>query len=196
MYFDRFDPLRGDCLEVMDPDGRVDASLRPELDDRQIAHLYERLTAIRTADQLALRLQREGRMGTYAPVLGQEACQAGAAALGEGDWLVPSYREMGAMWLRGVPLEAIYRYWTGDERGSVWPAELRVLPVAIPVGSQGLHAVGLAWAMKLQGKTSAVLVYFGDGATSEGEMLEAFNFAGVFQVPVVFLCCNNQYAIS
>jgi pyruvate dehydrogenase E1 component alpha subunit len=196
MYFDHFDPLRGECLEVMDPEGRVDDGLRPELDDSQIAHLYERLTAIRVADALALRLQREGRMGTYAPVLGQEACQAGAAALGEGDWLVPSYREMGAMWLRGVPLETLYRYWTGDERGSIWPRELRVLPVAIPVGSQGLHAVGLAWAMKLRGESAAVLVYFGDGATSEGEMLEAFNFAGVFRAPVVFLCCNNQYAIS
>ena len=71
-----------------------------------------------------------------------------------------------------------------------------MLPVAIPVGSQGLHAVGAAWAMKLRREAAAVLVYFGDGATSEGEMLEAFNFAGVFQAPVVFLCSNNQYAIS
>lgn len=135
-------------------------------------------------------------MGTYAPLWGQEACQAAAAALGERDWLVPSYRETGAMWLRGVPLHRVYQYWTGDERGSVWPAELRVLPVSIPVGSQGLHAVGIAWAMRLQGEDAAVLVYLGDGATSEGEMLEAFNFAGVFRTPTVFFCQNNQYAIS
>jgi pyruvate dehydrogenase E1 component alpha subunit len=196
MYFERFDPTRGECLEIMDREGRVDEELRPELSDEQLVQLFEKLSTIRAADQLALRLQREGRMGTYAPVLGQEACQVGAAAMADGDWLVPSYRETGAMWLRGVPLDTMFRYWTGDERGSVWPAELRVLPVAIPVGSQGLHGVGIAWAMKLQGETAAVLVYFGEGATSEGEMLEAFNFAGVFQVPVVFFCSNNQYAIS
>jgi len=135
-------------------------------------------------------------MGTYAPLWGQEACQIAVAALGPEDWLVPAYRELGAMWLRGVPLPTIYRYWIGDERGSVWDEELRVLPVAIPVGSQALHAVGLAWAMKLRWEPAVVLVYFGDGATSEGEVLEAFNFAGVFQTPTVFFCSNNQFAIS
>ena len=89
MYFKRFDPLRGERLEVMDREGVVDDALRPELSDERIVHLYERMTAIRTADQLALRLQREGRMGTYAPMLGQEACQAAAAAMEEDDWLVP-----------------------------------------------------------------------------------------------------------
>lgn len=196
MYFERFDPLKGETLEIMDKDGRVIEHLRPALSDPEIRRLYERLTAIRAADQMALTLQREGRMGTYAPVWGQEACQAAVAAMGERDWLVPSYRETGALWLRGVPLHQVYQYWTGDERGSAWPPELRVLPIAIPVGSQGLHAVGIAWAMKLRGEDSAVLVYFGDGASSEGEMLEAFNFAGVFQTPTVFFCQNNQYAIS
>jgi pyruvate dehydrogenase E1 component alpha subunit len=196
MYFERFDPLQGERLEIMDLDGKVVEELRPDLPDQAIRRLYERMTTMRTADEMALKLQREGRMGTYAPLSGQEACQTAVAAMGEGDWLVPSYRETGAMWLRGVPLHRIYQYWTGDERGSCWSEELRVLPVAIPVGSQGLHAVGIAWAMKLRREPSAVLVYFGDGATSEGEMLEAFNFAGVFQTPTVFLCENNQYAIS
>lgn len=135
-------------------------------------------------------------MGTYAPVWGQEACQASAAALQEGDWLVPSYREMGAMMLRGIPLSVLYRYWMGDEWGNAFPAALNVLPVSIPVGSQPLHAVGLAWAMKLQGRKSAALVYFGDGATSEGEVHEAMNFAGAFELPVVFFCQNNHFAIS
>ena len=196
MYLDRFDPLAGQTLEVLDADGNLREELRPELPDGEIRRLYGRMVAMRAADRMALRLQREGRMGTYAPLWGQEACQLAAAALDPSDWLVPSYRELGAMWLRGVPLPTIYRYWIGDERGSVWEESLRVLPVAIPVGSQALHAVGLAWAMKLRGEPAAVLVYFGDGATSEGEVLEAFNFAGVFAVPVVFFCQNNQYAIS
>jgi len=196
MYLDRFDPLKGERLEILDADGRVDESLRPDLPDEEIRRLYGRMHAMRAADQMALKLQREGRMGTYAPLWGQEACQAAAAALGPRDWLVPSYREMGAMWLRGVPLPTIYRYWIGDERGSVWEERLRVLPVAIPVGSQALHAVGIAWAMKLRREPAAVLVFFGDGATSEGEVLEALNFAGVFQTPTVFFCSNNQFAIS
>lgn len=196
MYLDRFDPLKGERLEILRPDGTVDEALRPDLSDDRVRFLYGRMVAMRAADQMALRLQREGRMGTYAPLLGQEACQVGAAALADGDWLVPSYREHGALWLRGVPLPTLYRYWIGDERGSVWPEELRVLPVAIPVGSQALHAVGLGWAMKLRGEVSAVLVYFGDGASSQGEVLEAMNFAGVFRTPTVFFCANNQFAIS
>ncbi len=196
MYLGRFDPLKGERLEILDPQGRLDEGLRPNLDDGRLREFYGRMTAMRLADRMALRLQREGRMGTYAPLWGQEACQVSAAALGEADWLVPSYRETGALWLRGVPLHRIYQYWTGDERGSCWPPELRVLPMAIPVGSQGLHAVGLAWAMKMRREASATLVYFGDGATSEGEMLEAFNFAGVFGTAAVFFCPNSQYAIS
>jgi pyruvate dehydrogenase E1 component alpha subunit len=196
MYLDRFDPLKGERLEILDAEGTVDEQLRPALADEEIGRLYGRMHAIRAADRMALKLQREGRMGTYAPMEGQEACQAAAAALEEADWLVPSYRETGAMWLRGVPLPTLYRYWIGDERGSVWPDGLRVLPVSIPVGSQALHAVGLGWAMKLRKEASAVLVFFGDGATSEGELLEALNFAGVFGTPTVFFCQNNQYAIS
>ncbi len=196
MYLDRFDPLAGETLEILDADGNLREELRPDLPDGEIRRLYGRMCAMRAADRMALRLQREGRMGTYAPLWGQEACQVAAAALDPSDWLVPSYRELGAMWLRGVPLPTIYRYWIGDERGSVWEESLRVLPVAIPVGSQALHAVGLAWAMKLRGEAGAALVYFGDGATSEGEVLEAFNFAGVLGVPTVFFCQNNQYAIS
>ena len=196
MYFGEFDPLKGEKLEILDKDGVVREELRPAITDQRIKDLYVRMSALRVADRTALQLQREGRMGTYAPVLGQEACQASAACLREGDWLVPSYREMGAMWLRGVPLSLLYRYWMGDEGGSVIPPELNVLPVSIPVGSQPLHAVGIAWALKLQGKQSAVIVYFGDGATSEGEVHEAMNFAGVFQTPTVFFCQNNQFAIS
>ncbi|MBI5017474.1 MAG: pyruvate dehydrogenase (acetyl-transferring) E1 component subunit alpha [Deltaproteobacteria bacterium] len=196
MYFDAFDPLRGERLEILDKEGAVREELRPPVSDEEIKRLYVRLTVMRAADRTALHLQREGRMGTYAPVWGQEACQASAAVLREGDWLVPSYREMGAMMLRGVPLATIYRYWMGDEWGNALPEALHVLPVSIPVGSQPLHAVGIAWAQQLRKQKAAVLVYFGDGASSEGEVHEAMNFAGVFRLPVVFFCQNNHFAIS
>lgn len=196
MYFERFDPAKGERLEILDKEGVLNQELRPSLTDEEIKRLYVKLSTMRVADRTALQLQREGRMGTYAPVWGQEACQGSAAALRDGDWLVPSYRELGAMYMRGVPLSLLYRYWMGDEAGNAIPERFRVLPVSIPVGSQPLHAVGVAWAMKLLRERSAALVYFGDGASSEGEVHEAMNFAGVFRIPVVFFCQNNQYAIS
>ncbi len=196
MLFDRFDPLKGEKLEIMDKDGRVNEELRPDLSDERIKELYVRMSVMRLADRTALNLQREGRMGTYAPVYGQEASQASAAFLESGDWLVPSYRESGALLMRGVPLSGIYRYWMGDERGLIGIKDLRVLPVEVVVGSQPLHAVGVSWAMKLRGIKSIAAVYFGDGATSEGSFHEAMNFAGVFGTPTVFVCQNNQFAIS
>lgn len=196
MYFDRFDPFKGERLEIMDKDGNVDDSLRPDITDDRIKGLYVRMSVMRVADKTALNLQREGRMGTYAPVWGQEAAQAASAFLEKEDWLVPSYRETGALFMRGVPLAGIFEYWMGDERGMRMPPEMRILPIAIVVGSQTLPAVGAAWAMKLRGEKAASLVSFGDGATSQGVFHEAMNFAGVFKAPAVFLCQNNQFAIS
>jgi len=196
MYFEKFDPLKGKKLEIMDKDGKVDEKLRPDISDEEIKHLYVRMTVMRVADKTALNLQREGRMGTYAPVWGQEACQASSAFLEDGDWLAPSYRETGALFMRGVPLSGIYRYWMGDERGMKTVEGMRVLPINIVVGGHALHAVGAGWAMKLRGEKAASIAYFGDGATSQGDIHEAMNFAGVFKAPTVFFCQNNQFAIS
>ena len=197
MYFDRFDPRKGEKLEIMDKDGRVDESLRPPgLTDEMLKNLYVRMTVMRQADRTALNLQREGRMGTYPPVWGQEAAQASSAFLKDGDWLAPSYRETGALFMRGVPLAMIFRYWMGDERGMHFDKGLRVLPFDVVVGAHILHVVGVSWAMKMQGEKSIAAAYFGDGATSEGAFHEAMNFAGVFNTPTVFVCQNNQYAIS
>jgi pyruvate dehydrogenase E1 component alpha subunit len=144
-----------------------------------------------------ISLQRQGRMGTFAPLMGQEAAQVGSAfALEPTDWMVPSFREEAAYIMRGVPLKDILLLFMGREEGNVMPKDQRDLPVNIPVGSQLPHAVGLAMAAKIRHDPCAVLVYFGDGATSEGDFHEACNFAGVFQAPVVFLCQNNHYAIS
>lgn len=194
-----YDPLKGQRLELLDIQGNVvRPELRPEdLSDARVLELYEQMVLLRVADQQALTLQRAGRMGTYAPTLGQEAANIGSAAvLQEGDWLVPSFREMGAMLLRGVPLRLIYMYWMGSEWGSHIPENVNVLPICAPVGTQTLHGVGLAWAAKLKQAKTVTLIYFGDGATSKGDFHEAMNFAGVFKIPCVFFCQNNQFAIS
>lgn len=194
-----FDPLLGGRVEILDAQGTlVGQDLLPaELTDERVVALYDEMVRLRAADEQALILQRAGRMGTYAPTLGQEAANIGSAAvLQEGDWLVPSFREMGAMLLRGVPLQLIYMYWMGSEWGSHFPENVTVLPICAPVGTQTLHGVGLAWAAKLKRQQTVTLIYFGDGATSKGDFHEAMNFAGVFQTPCVFFCQNNQYSIS
>jgi pyruvate dehydrogenase E1 component alpha subunit len=136
-------------------------------------------------------------MGTYAPIWGQEACQIGSAYLLEkGDWVFPAFRELGATWMMGIPLKNIFLYWMGNEMGSYAPEGVNVLPVSIPVGTHTLHAVGVGWAARLKGEKIVTMVYFGDGATSKGDFHEAMNFAGVFRTPTIFLCQNNQFAIS
>ena len=194
---EEFDPLKGKMLRILHPDGRCDEKLKPDLPDDTVQTLYRQMVLIRQADQRALSLQRQGRLGTYAPVQGQEAAQVGSAhALGENDWVFPSFREMGVCYMRGIPLKDIYLYWMGDERGQRVPEDVHVFPVSIPVGSHPPHAVGTSWAAKLQGDAICTVAYFGDGGTSEGDFHEAMNFAGVFQTPTIFFCQNNQYAIS
>jgi len=194
---ERFDPLKGEMLRILSPEGGLEEDLRPDLSDEEIRDLFREILLVRLLDQKALALQRQGRMGTYAPVQGQEAAQIGSAhALGKGDWVFPSFRETGVLYLRGVPLKNILLYWMGDERGAKVPEDVFVFPISVPVGTHPLHAVGAAWAAKLKKENICTIAYFGDGATSEGDFHEAMNFAGVFQVPVIFFCQNNQYAIS
>jgi pyruvate dehydrogenase E1 component alpha subunit len=186
-----------DRVEVLGPEGAVDETLMPDLTPEQILSLYRHMVLTRQFDERMFKLQRQGRLGTFARVAGQEGAHVGAAfALRSDDWLVPAFRETGALMLRGLPMAQLLQFWSGDERGSAFPRELRTLPVAIPVGTHMLHAVGLAWAMKQAGEDVAVLTFFGEGATSEGDFSEAMNMAAVFKVPVVFFCQNNQYAIS
>jgi pyruvate dehydrogenase E1 component alpha subunit len=142
-------------------------------------------------------LQRQGRLGTYAPCWGQEACQVGSVyVLEKGDWIMPAFRELGAALMMGIPLQTIFLYWMGNELGSRAPDGINVMPVSIPVGTQPLHAVGVGWAGKIKGEKIVTLTYFGDGATSKGDFHEALNLAGVFKTPTLFFCQNNQFAIS
>jgi pyruvate dehydrogenase E1 component alpha subunit len=197
MNLNDFDPLKGQRLQILAPDGTADTSLLPELEEETLRLIFRRMLAARLVDRHCVALQREGRMGTYAPVEGQEACQVGSVlALAETDWIVPSFRELAATLARGVPLETILLYWMGNEEGSRLPRSFRVLPVSIPVGSHTLHAAGMAMALSYRKQSDAVLCYFGDGATSEGDFHEAMTFAGVRKAPVIFFCQNNAWAIS
>jgi len=198
MLTKRFDPLKGEMLQIMDAEGKIVApELKPELSDEQVLKLYKVMLLTRAADTKALQLQRQGRMLTYAPNTGQEAAQVGsAAALRETDWLVPAFRELGAWLVKGVTLDHIYLYWYGNEWGSHFPEHVRMLPISIPIGSQLNHALGIAVASKLKGEDVVTVGYVGDGGTSIGDFSEALNFAGVFDAPVVFFVQNNQYAIS
>jgi pyruvate dehydrogenase E1 component alpha subunit len=184
-------------LDILNEKGEADESLLPPLSDKQIKRLYELMVQARTFDHRALNLQREGRIGTYASILGQEASQIGSVFASEkSDWVFPSFRENGVAFARGQEMYRILQYWGGDERGLIAPDDAHIFTVSIPVGTHILHAVGAAMAMKYRGDRAAALAYFGDGGTSEGDFHEGMNFAGVFKSPVVFICQNNQWAIS
>lgn len=151
----------------------------------------------RTYDRKSTALQKQGRLATYAPFEGQEAAQIGAVAgLEPQDWVVGTYRDAALMWAQGYPWELLFAGRTGDERGGSPPDHVHVMPPSITVGGHMVHAVGLAWAEKIQGTGRIALTSFGDGATSEGDFHEAMNFASVFDAPCIFLCQNNGYAIS
>lgn len=184
-------------LQVLDEKGKVDSKLDPKLADEEMLALYRWMVLAREADQRMLKLQRQGRMGTFPLCTGQEAAVCGSAfALGDDDYFVGSYRELGGRLIRGESLVNYYRYWNGYEEGNRLPQKTKMTPISAVIASHLLHAVGIAYAAKLRKDHSAVITYFGDGATSEGDFHEAMNFAGVWNVPLVFMCINNQWAIS
>ena len=187
-----------DRVQVLDDTGRVlDDAEVPDLDDETMVEMYHQMRLARHFDERAVSLQRQGRMGTYPPLSGQEGAQIGSAhALEDDDWVFPSYREHGAGLVRGLSLKRTLLYWMGMEEGNQIPEEANIFTVAVPIATQIPHAAGAAWASKLKGEEKAFLCYFGDGATSEGDFHEGMNFAGVFDAPAVFFCNNNQWAIS
>ncbi len=189
-------PYTVEYLSILDADDNVDPQLDPHLDDALLLKLYRTMVLARRFDERMVALQRQGRIGTYGPAKGQEAAALGSVcALRATDWIVPAFREGAAMLWRGTPLANLILFWAGREEGAAGATE-RGLPIAVPVATQLPHAVGIAWAARYKGDDAVVMTYFGDGATSEGDFHEAMNCAGVFQVPVVFVCQNNQWAIS
>jgi pyruvate dehydrogenase E1 component alpha subunit len=186
-----------DYLSILDESGRVDTALEPEIAPEVLFKLYRTMVLGRRFDERLLNLQRQGRIGTFPPASGQEAAHLGAVApIRPDDWLVPSFRETAAELWRGRSLESFIIANNGLNEGGLMPDDSRDFPTAIPVASQIPHAVGLAWAAKYRHTDEVAMVFFGDGATSEGDFHEGMNFAAVFQVPVIFVCQNNQWAIS
>jgi pyruvate dehydrogenase E1 component alpha subunit len=201
-------------LQVLDEEGRADPALDPGLKDAELLALYRAMARARGIDQRMLKLQRQGRIGTFGPCTGQEAASIGPAfAMGENDWLVTAFRELGARLWRGEPPINALLFHNGYEEGNVLPAATgaggaadggdaapdrgRMLPISIIVAAQALHAAGVAYALKYRGvKNGAAVAFCGDGATSQGDFYEALNFAGVWKAPVLFVIQNNQWAIS
>ena len=189
------EPLR----YIGDGRGLPDREVPEGLAEKDLVEILRWLILLRTFDERAVALQRQGRIGTYALYWGQEATQAGALyACEDADWVFPSYRENAIGILRGIPAATVLAWWRGfgGEHGFWNPREHRVAPICVPIATHLPHAVGLAWAAKIRGDRTASVSWFGDGATSEGDFHEAMNFAAVFKVATVFFCTNNQWAIS
>ncbi len=185
-------------LQVLRPDGTLRDGCACAMGEKQLLLALYLMMFSRAFDKRGISLQRQGRMGTFSPVHGQEASVVGSAlALVAGcDWIVPQYRELPALLHHGLPLEQFILYFSGYPAGGYVPEGVRVLPFQISLAAQLPHAVGLAWGLQLQKLPGVVLVYFGDGASSEGDFHEACNLAGVVKAPVIFFLQNNGWAIS
>ncbi|MDQ3875747.1 MAG: thiamine pyrophosphate-dependent enzyme, partial [Actinomycetota bacterium] len=155
------------------------------------------LVLLRTYDERCLVYHRQGRIGTYAILWNHEAMLAGSvSALERHDWIFPSYREGAIGLLRQMPVATALQWWRGHPAGYWNPLEYNIASICVPIGTQVPHAAGLAWGMKLRSQDSCAIVYFGDGATSEGSFHEGANFAAVMGAPLILFCNNNQWAIS
>ncbi|MGM0604525.1 MAG: thiamine pyrophosphate-dependent dehydrogenase E1 component subunit alpha [Halobacteriota archaeon] len=182
---------------MLDFDGTplADATI-PDLDDDTLVDMYRDMRTARRFDERAISLQRQGRIGTFASLAGQEGSQVGSTyALADEDWLFYQYREHGVLFAREFPPEHL-AYWMGYEAGNGAVADANVFPLNIGIASHLPHAVGWAMAADYRDESGLAVAHFGDGSTSEGDFHEAMNFAGVFDAPALFVCHNNGWAIS
>jgi pyruvate dehydrogenase E1 component alpha subunit len=198
MLLDEFDPLHDDMVTVIDNEGSVVGSgWEQQLSDEEVVDALKQMLFARQTDLMTVSYQRQGRMFTYPPNLGQEAIQvATGMLLRDDDWLVPAFRELGTWLAKGVTVKELFLFWRGHEEASRFENAPNTLPVAVPVASQMPHAPGIGFAVKRNNTDQIVCAFVGDGGTSEGDFHEGMNFAGVWQVPVVFVVQNNQFAIS
>ena len=186
-----------ESLSILDQDGNVDTSLEPKIPKDDLRKLFRAMLLARRYDERMLNLQRQGRIGTYGPALGQEAASLGPAyAITLDDWFVPSFREPAATLWRGWPMERLILWWGGNEIGSTPPEGANDLPICVPVASQVQYAAGVAWGCKLKKNGAVAIGFVGDGGTSEGDFHEGMNCAAIFSAPLVMIIQNNQWAIS
>jgi 2-oxoisovalerate dehydrogenase E1 component len=184
------------AAQVLASDGSLIGN-DPRIDPVTTAEMYRLMVLSREFDRRMLSLQRQGRIGTYPMLEGQEAVQIGSAmALAERDFIFPSYREHGVQLARGVPMDTVMSYWRGLPNDRWDMLRLRMGITTVPIATQLAHAVGYSYVTRLRGEDTVTAVYFGDGATSETDFHSGMNFAGVWKTPVVFICSNNLYAIS
>ena len=185
-----------ETTQILSPDGELISS-DFEVPSDLTAEMYRLMVLSREFDRRMLALQRQGRIGTYPMLEGQEAVQVGSAlALDRGDYVFPSYREHGVQLARGLPIDVVMAYWRGLPNKDWDMHRYRMGITTVPIASQLPHAVGYAYMNKLRGNKDVTVTYFGDGATSEVDFHSGMNFAGVWQTPTVFICANNLYAIS
>src|SRR6059058_4653507 len=188
--------LEGDLRRVIG-DGEDQPDREVDLSEQQLLDLYRDMVLLRTYDERSVVYHRQGRIGTYAIFWNHEAIQAGATfALRREDWIFPSYRESAIGLVRGMPAETLLQWWRGHPSGWWSPADWNVASISVPIASHVPHAAGLAWGKKLRGEKAVAMAFFGDGATSEGAFHEGVNLAAVMNAPAVFVCNNNQWAIS
>jgi pyruvate dehydrogenase E1 component alpha subunit len=185
-------------LSILSETGKLRRGAEPELTEAQMLEALRLMMLGRAFDAKCLSLQRQGKLGTFAPIVGQEAALVGTAmALDpKRDWAVPQYRELPVLIRQGVPLERIALFRQGHPDGGILPEGVNVLPTQVSLAAHLPHAVGLAWGLRMKGDDGVVAVIFGDGASSQGDFHESCNLAGVVQAPVIFLLQNNQWAIS
>lgn len=166
-------------------------------DSDTLIHLYRMMVLTRLFDKKAIALQRTGKMGTYAPINGQEVISTAIGhAMQPEDVFIPYYRDYAAQLQRGVKMSDIFSYWGGDERGSLFDGQSSDLPICVPIATQCLHAAGVAFSFKYRQEKRVAVVCIGDGGTSEGDFYEAMNVSGAWKLPVVFVINNNKWAIS
>lgn len=184
--------------QILNTEGKHQGPLPAFAEDKStLLHLYRTMVRTRTFDKKAIALQRTGKMGTYAPITGQEAISTAIGhAMKAEDVFVPYYRDYAAQFQRGVKMSEILSYWGGDERGSQFEGNSQDLPISVPIASQCLHAAGIAFAFQYRKEARVAVVCLGDGGTSEGDFYEAINVAGCWRLPIVFVINNNKWAIS
>ena len=188
-----------DYYEFLAPDGRLIGDDAPPLakDYEELTRLYRLMVTTRVFDKKAIALQRTGKLGTYASCLGHEAAHVAiGSAMREEDCLAPMYREYGAQFHRGVKMSEVLLYWGGDERGNDFSGPKHDFAWSVPIATQCLHGAGAAMAYKLRGEPRVAVTVVGDGGSSKADFLEAINVASAFELPLVLVVMNNQWAIS